>query len=330
MPFGPVICFGMDDIRRKLELIDRQLTGPNFHERAISTCPLVFIAVGSIAGILIQDISGLSVYIWLILLAVLVAATVFFFAMPRFSWATRYVTAYLALACFVCLGAIRLTDYSQPVPNDIRNLVADEPMLATIRGSVITEPYVNRYPDWEFARFKPSDPTSSFYLRVTEVESVAGWAKVAGTVRVQVGEPVLDLQPGDNIQAYCWLDRFEPPTNPGQFDVAAYLARRNVFVGVSIESRGGIELLQSSPAGAFARLRTRIRQAATSALISDLPQEQTSRGLLQALLLGYRRDIVTRIAHFVKPACCILSVFPECTSAFLLVLSGGCARRRDS
>jgi competence protein ComEC len=289
--FEPVICFGMDDIRRKLELIDRQLTGPNFHERVISTCPLVFVAIGLMAGILIQDMSVFSVYIWLILLAVLAAATVFFFFMPRFSRLGRYITAYLALASFVCLGAIRLTSYSQPELNDIRNLAADEPKLATIRGFVTTEPYINRYPDWEFARFKPSDPTSSFYLKATEVESVAGWAKVTGTVRVQVGEPVLDLQPGDNIQAYCWLDRFRPPTNPGQFDVAGYLARRNVFVGVYIESRNGIELLQSSPAGAFARFRNRIKQAAKNALLDDLLQEQTGRGLLQALLLGYRRDI---------------------------------------
>ena len=291
MPFEFVVCFVMDDIRRKLELIDRQLTGPNFHERVISTCPLVFVAVGLIAGITIQEKSSLSVYIWLILLAVPAVATVFFFVMPQYFPANRYVTAYLAMACFICLGAIRLTSYSQPEPNDIRNLFADEPKLASIRGSVVTEPYISKYPDWEFARFKPSDPTSSFYLKVTEVESVAGWSRVMGTVRVQVGEPVLDLQPGDEIQAYCRLDRFGPPTNPGQFDVAAYLARRNVFVGVYIESYDGIELLQSSPAGAFARFRSRLRRAATSALVGDLPQEQTSRGLLQALLLGYRRDI---------------------------------------
>ncbi len=281
----------MDDIRRKLELIDRQLTGPNFHERVISTCPLVFVAIGLIAGILIQDMSGLSAHVWFILLFLLVVATVFFFFIRQFSPSTRYVTAYLSLVCFVCLGAIRLSSFNQPETNDIRNLVADEPKLATIRGTIVTKPYINRYPDWEFARFKPSDPTSSFYLKIIEVESVTGWAKVTGTVRVQVGEPVLDLKVGNEIQAYCWLDRFGPPTNPGQFDTAAYLARRNIFVGVSIESRDGIKLLQNSPAGTFARFRNRIRQTVTSALVDDLPQGESSRGLLQALLLGYRRDI---------------------------------------
>ena len=291
MPFEFVVCFVMDDIRRKLELIDRQLTGPNFHERVISTCPLVFVAVGLIAGILVQEKSGLSVYIWLILLAVLAVATVLLFVMPQFPFATRYVMAYLAMACYICLGAIWLTNYSQPEPNDIRNLISEGPKLATIRGLIVTEPYISKYSDWEFARFKPSDPTSSFYLKVSEVETVAGWTTVTGRLRVQVGEPVLDLKVGDEIQAYCWLDRFGPPTNPGQFDTAAYLARRNVFVGVSIESRDGIKLLQRSPAGFLPGLRTRLRQAATSALVGDLPQDETSRGLLQALLLGYRRDI---------------------------------------
>ena len=281
----------MDDIRRKLELIDRQLTGPNFHERVISTCPLVFVAIGLITGILIQDMFGLSAHVWFILLFLLVVATVFFFFIRQFSPSTRYVTAYLSLVCFVCLGTIRLSSFNQPEANDIHNFVADEPKLATIRGTIVTKPYINRYPDWEFARFKPSDPTSSFYLKIIEVESVTGWVKVTGTVRVQVSEPVLDLQVGDNIQAYCWLDRFSPPTNPGQFDTAVYLARRNVLVAVSIESRDGIKLLQNSPAGTFARFRNRIRQTATSALVDDLPQGESSRGLLQALLLGYRRDI---------------------------------------
>jgi competence protein ComEC len=281
----------MDDIRRKLELIDRQLNRPNFHERVISTCPLVFVAVGLIAGILIQNISSVPGYFWLVLLTILAMVAVFFFTLLQFSSSARYVTAYLALICFTCLGAIRLTSYSRPEANDIRNLVSDEPKLATIRGSVITEPYTRRYPDWEFACFKPNDPTSSFYLEITGVESVAGWAEVTGIVRVQVGEPVLDLQPGDNIEAYCWLDRFSSSTNPGQFDTAAYLARRNVFIGVSIESREGIKLLQGSPVGVIASFKNRIRQAATSALIGDLPQEDGSRGLLKALLLGNRRDI---------------------------------------
>ncbi|MHC4703738.1 MAG: DNA internalization-related competence protein ComEC/Rec2, partial [Planctomycetota bacterium] len=203
----------------------------------------------------------------------------------------QYGAAYLALSCFACLGAIRLTNYHRPAANDIRNLVTDGRKLATIRGRIVTEPYVNEYHGWKFARFKHSDPSSSFYLKVSEVETTAGWAVATGTIRVRVGGPVEDLKSGDNIQAYCWLDRFQPPTNPGQFDTAGYLARRNVILGASVESRDGIKLLSGPPAAAWAGLRARVKQAATTALLGDLDPQDTNRGLLQALLLGERRDI---------------------------------------
>jgi len=282
----------MDEIKRKLALIDRQLAGRRFHARAVSTCPLVFVSAGLIAGILAQSRFALPVSTWSVLLCLLAAVTVLLFIVQQFSGAKcQYFTAYLALGCFACLGAIRLTDYHDPAANDIRNCVTDERKLATIRGRIITEPYVNKYPGWKFARFSPADPSTSFYLRVSEVEIISGWMPMTGMVRMQVGEPVLDLQAGDNIQAYCWLDRFKPPANPGQFDSAGHLARRNIFLGASVKSRDGIKLLPSRPAGAWARLRTRVRQAATTALLGDLNPQDAGRGLLQALLLGNRRDI---------------------------------------
>ncbi|MEJ2705352.1 MAG: ComEC family competence protein [Sedimentisphaerales bacterium] len=278
-------------MRRKLVVIDQQLAGRNLHERIISTCPLVFVAVGLILGILIESKADLSLSLWFGLLALLALMAIISFCIPRFNTSGRYVTAYLALGCFVCLGAIRLTSYRQPEASDIRNLVTGERRLATIRGSIISEPRISKYPDWEFAQFEPTDPGSSFYLQVTGIETVNGWERATGAVRVQVGEPVLDLKVGDAIQAYCWLDRFKPPTNPGQFDTAAYLARRNVYIAVFVQSRAGITVLDHPPSGELAQLKVRIRQAATSALLSDMPEDESSRGLLQALLLGYRGEI---------------------------------------
>jgi len=239
-------CFALDDIQRKLELIDKQLTGGfiNSYRRIIGTAPLLFVVIGLIAGILLQNIFDLSVLIWLILLALFAAATILFFIVQYFSSTThqlpvtnyQYAMAYLTLIGFACLGAVRLTSFHQAGPNDIRNFVAGEQKLATIRGSVVTEPYINRNKDWEFAKFKFTDPASSFYVKVREVETINGWVKASGTVRVQVAEPVLDLKAGDYIQAYCWLERFKEPTNPGQFDVSRYLARKNVFIAASVKS----------------------------------------------------------------------------------------------
>ena len=244
MRFG---CFALDDIQQKLALIDKQLTGgfADYHKQIISTAPLLFVAVGLITGILIQTALALSVWFWLVFVGVCVATTIILYVVYHGKKEQLpNILAYTALVGFVCLGAIRLSIYGQPEGNDIRNFVTEERKLATIRGLIITEPYINKNQNWEFAKFTHTDPTSSFYLKLGEVETVDGWAKVSGTVRVQVDGPVLDLKAGDYIQAYCWLDRFEKATNPGQFDIAKYLARKNVFVAASVNSQDAIEVLQ--------------------------------------------------------------------------------------
>ena len=284
----------MDDIQRKLALIDKQLTGgvADFHKQIISTAPLLFVAVGLIAGILIQNAFGLAVCVWLVFVGICTTATIILYVVYRASYVGKpYIIAYTALVCFVCLGAIRLTSYEQPAGNDIRNFVTEERKLATIRGLVVTKPYVNKNESWKFVRFTHTDPTSSFYLKLGEVETVDGWAKVSGTVRVQVDERVLGLKVGDYIQAYCWLDRFEKATNPGQFDMAKYLARKNVFVAASINSRDAIEVLQGGSADFFVEVKRKAREIAVQSLLgSPYPQDE-SEGLLLALVLGYRTEM---------------------------------------
>ncbi|MDD5327302.1 MAG: ComEC/Rec2 family competence protein [Phycisphaerae bacterium] len=285
----------MDDIRRKLELIDKQLTGgfADSHKQIISTAPLLFAAVGLIAGITLQNKFDLAVWFWLAYIGACAAVTIILYVVYRNKEEQLpSLLAYTALVGFVCLGAIRLTTCYQAEPNDIRNLVADERKLATIRGVIITEPYIKKNRDWEFARFSHSDPASSFYLKLCEVETVTGWAKASGTVRVQVDEKVLDLKAGNYIQAYCWLDRFKKATNPGQFDIAEYLASKNVFIAASVKSRDGIELLGSnSDKNLFTKIKGEMRESAMQALSGDLSIEERNRGLLEALLLGYRGNI---------------------------------------
>jgi competence protein ComEC len=287
----------MDDIQQKLELIDRQLAGgtvANFHKQIVSTAPLSFVAVGLIAGILIQDTFGLPVWFWLASIGVCIAATIILYVVYRVGKEEKlpYILAYIALVCCACLGAVRIISYKQAKPNDIRQFVAEERKLATIRGAVITEPYINRNQGWEFAKFTHTDPTSSFYLKLGEVETVDGWAKVSGTVRVQIDGPVLDLKAGDYIQAYCWLDRFEKATNPGQFDVAEYLARNNVLVAASVDSREAIKVLQKSGStDFFVKIKSKAREIAVQSLLGGLYPQDESERLLQALVLGYKTEV---------------------------------------
>ncbi len=282
----------MDDIQRRLIRIDKALARrrTGLSRKIISTAPLLFAAIGLITGIAIQHVFGLSIMLPLILLAICATAAIVCFVKQT---GRVQIIAYLALVCFVCLGAVRLENFGRYKPNDIRNFVAEERKLATIRGVIVTDPYIDRR-NWRFARFQPGDPGSSFYLKLNEVETITGWAKAAGVVRVQVSEPVLDLKAGNYIQAYCWLDRFKKPTNPGQFDIEKYLARKNVYVAGFVQSRDGIELLESGSSAIFTKVLTKVRETAAKGLLGDLSQDHASRGLLQALLLGYRADIDRR------------------------------------
>jgi competence protein ComEC len=322
----------MDDIKRKMDLIDRQLVvGPGYyHRQIISTAPLVFVALGLIAGILIQNFlfdsrttnhESQVTWFWLAMLGFCAAAAILIFIVHKEGKIASYPAAARACAetsapvllstcafiCFACLGAIRLAHFYQPKPNDIRNLVdnnnsADSAVsavkennakLATIRGLIVTEPHIQDNNDWKFARFRFTDPVSSFYLKVNEVETVNGWAKATGTIRVQVDERVLDLKAGDYVQIYCWLNRFNGPTNPGQFDTAKYLARKGVFVAASVPSRKAIELLKDSSTGTgtFIKIKRRLQEIAGQALRGDLDIEGQNYALLQALVLGYRTEI---------------------------------------
>jgi len=294
----------LDDIQRKLALIDAQLTASPLtsYKRTIATCPLVFPAIGLIFGILMQSkllgprTTGDEprfLWFWLILLTFSVIAAVLIFALAtkaRLGLFSVVLLSFSALICFTCLGAVRLIAFCQPKPNDIRNFVADQRILATIRGLIVTKPYIEKR-QWQFAKFKPTDPSSSFYLKIREVQTTQGWANVTGTVRVQVDEPVLDLKANDYIQAYCWLDRFKEPTNPGQFNIARYLARKNIFISASVKSRDGIELRETSAGGAITKLKTQFTETATQALVGNLSPEDRNRALLEALLLGYRGSI---------------------------------------
>lgn len=308
----------MDQIQRKLAVIDRELAGrTNLHKRIIETSPLLFAATGLIIGILLQSPLALPIAFWLAILAFCAVGTFLFFVIRK-ETASVYITAYTACACFVCLGAIRLTGFQQFKPDDIRNFVGSERRLATICGLIITQPYINRNEQWQFAQFTYADPVSSFYVRVHEVKTINGWAKVSGTVRVQVDEPVLDLKAGDYIQAYCWLDRFEEPSNPGQFNVAKYLARRNIFVGASVKSRLGIELQKPGPKSVLAKTKAKIQDKIAQALLDSPVTESPTDGLLEALLLGYRSNIdsetyeafrKTGLLHFISLSGMHLGIF---------------------
>jgi len=288
----------MDDVQRRLALLDAQLAGGGeFFRRSLERAPLLFAVTGLVTGILIQRNLELPVWLWIVLLLVcgIVAISLYVTGLAgRYADAVTTALSLCMLAGFCCLGAIRQATFVQPEPNDIRKLIGQERKLATIRGTIISRPCINRNQNWAFADFGRTTATTSFYIKTTEIQTSKGWAPVTGTVRVRVGEPVLDLKAGDYIQLYCWLDRFKDSTNPGQFDTRRYLAHRNIFVAANVGSREGIILLRSCPWNNLAKLKTILTAAVAENLLGDSPRDERQRGLLEALLLGHRKDLDSR------------------------------------
>ncbi len=288
----------MDEIQRKLALIDEQRTRGGLRRRLVSTAPLFFPAVGLMAGIVLQDRfvrpflrTDLSPALWFWLPALgLVAGAVGVYFTRRRTDLRPEPLAYGTLLAFTCLGAIRLLAYEKADPRDIRHIVDTDRILATIRGRIITQPYQEQR-DWCFAQLVPGDPSSAFYLRLDQIRGATGWQRAVGTIRVQVDEPVPNLRMGDSIQAYCWLHRFEEPTNPGQFNFARYLQRRNVFVGASVPAREAIEASKDTPKGLWIRLRGALTDLAARGLLDHPFAETQSEAMMAALLLGERHDI---------------------------------------
>ena len=286
----------MDEIQRKLALIDSQLAGRTLRSRLVSTAPLFFPAVGLIAGILLQSALperlpgvGPTVLPWIWLGMALPAGAILFAAGIRARVRPEGV-AVVASFCFLCLGAIRLLAFETPAPSDIRHSVGAERTLATIRGRILTRPY-QQLQTWRFAQFASADPTTAFYLGLEAIETPSGWRPATGTIRVQVDEPAPTLAIGDQITTYCWLHRFEEPGNPGQFNVARYLRLKNVHVGASVPAREAIAVSGRRPRDVLLSLRRGFTDAATRGLLDDPPSDTPGEAILEALLLGQRHHI---------------------------------------
>lgn len=287
----------MDQIQSKLYQLDKRLKGfGGLVKERISASPVLFIAIGLILGVIIQNTFEMPLWCWCVFLGFLfLAALILFCHLLVQSYCGNIKNpvslATAVLLCALCLGAIRLITYRQAAPNDIRNFVNDKPVLATIRGTIISEPYVNSNENWKFAKFSHSDPTSSFYLKLTETESVDGWAKVKGIIRVGVNEPILDLSIGEHIEACCILENFTAASNPGQFCSASHFAGNNIYAKAVIKSGEAITILSDRDSPFFVKFKNKIRQIAYQAVLGDVQFQDESRAILEALLLGLRTNI---------------------------------------
>jgi len=287
----------MDPIRRQLRLLDERLeekTGAV--RRIVAQSPLLLCAVAFVGAIVVEEYHAIPA--WLVMTLGLSAALAAVVS-SRLGDDRRRLQLSATAACLAmaCMGAGRLKCFYQAPPDDIRHFVGAEPTIATIRGIVRTGLRYDNGESWKFGRYARTGDTCSFYLGLDQVEARDGWRDASGTIRVQVSGRVEDLRPGDRVQVYCRLSRFNEPLNPGQFDIKRSMARRNIHVSASVKSADGIELLRKGSCTSWRRIVGRLRTIASEALLDDSLEGKDASAILSALLLGRRSNIDTETAN---------------------------------
>jgi competence protein ComEC len=280
----------MDLVQYQLQLIDKERRRrAEVFGGLFKTAPLLGPALGFMAGIVVQDHFGVNIAVWL---GVFAACAIAGGVLLYFKVIRPYWFMFIAAAAFAGLGAVRLIAFTTPAANDISRFIHEDRALATIRGCIISDLVSSANNDWEYDEFTPGDPGKSFYMEVTGIETRQGWIKACGIVRMQVGAALLDYRPGDSVQAYCWVSRFRPVMNPGQFDTAAYMARRGVQLAASVKTARAIKKIES--AGTFSNFSSFIftlKHKALHLLMATPDGEPQAQQMLGALLLGNRADL---------------------------------------
>jgi competence protein ComEC len=290
----------VDSIDQKISEFQNQLIPkPSLLKQTLLSCPAVLPAVGLIIGLVIQFYLALGLLIWLV---ILILCIILYLAQLFFKKTSINLLFIIVFLCFACLGSIRLIAHNKPASNDIRNITFEDFTFAHIKASIISKPVVvvADENDWLFSKFSYSLPYTTFYAKATEVKTAAGWTKATGTIKFYISEAVKDVNAGYEIQAFCRLDKFSPPDNPGQFDTARYMNRNGVFLSASVKSANAVTVLNSEKAKSPFNIKTKLRQLAITALLDDTEPDNNMR-LVEALLLGSRTKIDRKLYNdFIK------------------------------
>jgi len=302
----------VDSVLRELQRLDRQMAQRSDPVGWLADhVPLAPATVGFMAGLAAAAWRSWTVWAWMVAAVFLaagppMAATIRARQAPHRTSIGRLMG--LVAVAFACAGALRLGVFLKPGRYDLGSSLGSEPILATLRGVVLSEPFQPDRDQWLFGRYSWSGGGCSFYMKTTAARTPDGFRRVDGLVRVQVNAPAesLAVEPGDRVQLYCRLARFQPPPNRGIFDTAALMRRRGIRAAATVPAADGVIVLEKAPSASWRRWRTHLARLARAGLIDDRIGDDESRAIVEALLLGRRGgspDVFeafrrTGLAHF--------------------------------
>ena len=292
--------------------MDHVQAGERLARPRLARAPLAGVAAALIVGIVAGRYLPLPAAGWATLgAAAFIAAAVTFRRVHP-----HLITTTSVLACVFAIGAayVRLA-LSSVADDDIATYTSRRPMLATVRGRIVTSPQV--YDPAGSLKFGyAGGARTSFVLAAAQINTSDGWRKVSGLARVAVRQIDDRLAAGQDVELVCWLARPRGPSNPGQFDRAAAARRTRVLTSITVPAADGVTMLGAPGRPWHSKLFWNLRAAARQHL-ADCGDKETG-SLMNALLIGERhpalRDINrqmvrTGTAHFLSISGLHLGVF---------------------
>jgi competence protein ComEC len=278
----------VDSIDQKISEFQNQLAGKTDSPKQILlTCPAILPAIGLIIGLVVQFYFVLPLFVWFVVLILSAILYLIWQFSAKFSISFLFAVVFL---CFACLGSIKLISYNRPASNDIRNILPEDFTFAHIKAQIISEPVIVEQGDWLFSKYSHSYPYTTFYAKVSDIKTATGWVKATGTIKFYISEAAKDVNAGYEIQAFCRLEKFSPPDNPGQFNTAEYMHRNNVYLSASAKTKDAVIILKTEKPKSLFNIKTKFREFAIAALLDDTEENNNMR-LVEALLLGSRAKI---------------------------------------
>lgn len=193
--------------------------------------------------------------------------------------------------------------YERPPQDDILNLFDGAATLARVRGTVLSAPQTSAGGMDPFAPW--IGDRSTLVVDLSSVYTESGWRGARGRIRVTLSGRLESVEPGNGLELFGRLYRFEPPDNPGVFDWARWNQLQGIRCGLTCESPEAIAPMAGERSNSLsqqgfklkARLLTHIRFASEA-------DEMGEGSLLDALVLG-QRQATPRLLNemFIRAGC---------------------------
>jgi len=176
----------------------------------------------------------------------------------------RRAATWCLLAALAAVGALA----------EIRNRPGPPPVIdADPRETVIVEGCI------------VEPPTASDGRRQFLVELAEG-ARARVNLYLKKGERPPELDYGRRVEIEGRLRRPRNFENPGAFDYAGYLARKQIFWTISASSAAAVRLLEGTCGSRARKALLKLRAGALARLEKLLPADSPELAMLEALLLG--------------------------------------------